>query len=220
MGVTLSIEEKMECRGAKGEDIPRPEEGLTSSSNPGSWPPAASEDVFDPEDEDDEESASIDAWVAVALMAFSTVIVAINSEFLVDTIQLVAEGSGLPIGFIGVILLPIAGNACEHASALRFSMRDRPGLAIGIAVGSSTQVALLVIPASVLIAQALGKPMDLAFGVLNVAVVTFTLIVVSVLLLDGRSNWFKGYVLCAMYAFIAALYLYIPPGFGEDMPQR
>mmetsp|Transcript_17527 Transcript_17527/g.61258 ORF Transcript_17527/g.61258 Transcript_17527/m.61258 type:complete len:514 (+) Transcript_17527:101-1642(+) len=181
--------------------------------------PAQPEDVFDSKDDDDEEdeeSASIDLWVALLLMSLSTLVVAINSGFLVDTIQKVAEGSGLPMGFIGVILLPIAGNACEHASALRFSMRDRPGLAIGIAVGSATQVALLVIPLSVIIGQAIDKPMDLDFGVLNVAVVTFSLLVVVIMLLDGRSNWFKGYVLCAMYVFIAALYLYIPPAFGDD----
>jgi len=166
-------------------------------------------------DEDDDESPGLHAWVALLLMALSTVVVAVNSEFLVGSIQDAVSGAGIPMDFIGVILLPLAGNACEHASALRFCMRDRPGLAIGIAVGSSTQVALLVIPFSVIVAQAMGQPLDLDFGILNVAVLTFSVLVVFVLLIDGRSNWFKGYLLVAMYVFIATLYLYIPPSFGN-----
>lgn len=173
------------------------------------------------EEEDDEEGApSLHASVALGLMALSTLVVALNSEFLVDSIQSAAGSAGIPMGFVGVILLPLAGNACEHASALRFCMCDRPGLAIGISVGSSTQVAMFVIPFSVLIAQAFGVSLDLDFGVLNVAVLTFSVLVVFVLLIDGRSNWFKGYVLIAMYVFIAALYLYIPPSFGDDEEMR
>lgn len=186
------------------------------ATSPPSNMPLMQADFMADDEEEEEESASIDASVAIIMMAAVTVLVALNSQFLVAVLQRTVELSGLPMGFIGVILLPVAGNACEHASAVRFCMRDRPGLAIGIAVGSATQVALLVIPLSVLLAQMMGQPLDLDFGILNVAVVSFTLIVVVVLLLDGRSNWFKGYVLCAMYFFIAALYLYIPPGFGLD----
>jgi len=168
------------------------------------------------EEDDDEEDAALDPPVAILLMLVSTIVVAINSELLVGTIDSVVSGSSLSIGFIGVILLPIAGNACEHASAIRFAMRDRPGLAIGIAVGSSTQVAMLVVPASVLLAEALGKPLDLDYGVMNVAVLTFTVLVVLVMLIDGRSHWFKGYILVAMYVFLGALYLYVPHGFGDN----
>mmetsp|Transcript_6843 Transcript_6843/g.19513 ORF Transcript_6843/g.19513 Transcript_6843/m.19513 type:complete len:527 (-) Transcript_6843:197-1777(-) len=210
---TLAEEEKMEvvatpCRSMDS----RPHAPL----DPDGAHSLVAESNNESEDDDDDASPSLHAWVALALMAASTVVVALNSEFLVGSIQDAATGAGIPIGFVGVILLPLAGNACEHASALRFCMRDRPGLAIGIAVGSSTQVAMLVIPFSVLVAQAVGQPLDLDFGILNVAVLTFSVLVVFVLLIDGRSNWFKGYVLVAMYVFIAALYLYIPPSFGDD----
>merc|ERR1712083_1161943 len=107
-----------------------------------------------------------------------------NSKFLVDALEPVVRDVGIPQNFIGVILLPIAGNACEHAAAIRFAMQDRPGLAIGIAVGSSTQVALLVVPFAVVAGWVLGEDLNLDFGCLNTAVVTFSVLVVLTLLLD------------------------------------
>lgn len=162
------------------------------------------------EGDDDEEDASISAWCAVLLMGCCTLVTAFNSELLVDVLEEVVKSVGIPETFIGVVLLPIAGNACEHASALRFALHDRPGLAIGIAVGSSTQVALLVVPFSVIVGSFMGRPLDLNFGALNTLVVTFSVLVVLTLLLDGRSNWMKGYLLMALYVFIATLYWYVP----------
>mmetsp|Transcript_64521 Transcript_64521/g.178903 ORF Transcript_64521/g.178903 Transcript_64521/m.178903 type:complete len:531 (+) Transcript_64521:63-1655(+) len=162
------------------------------------------------EEDTDEECASISAPCAVLLMIACTVVTAINSEILVDVLESVVETAGIPETFIGVILLPIAGNACEHAGAIRFAMHDRPGLAIGIAVGSSTQVALLVVPFAVIVGSFMGRPMDLNFGGLNAMVVTFSVLVVLTLLLDGRSNWMKGYLLVALYVFTATLYWFIP----------
>lgn len=162
-------------------------------------------------DEDEDSAPGLSATCATLLMLLCTVTVALNSEYLVDAIDSVVRSEGIPEAFIGVILLPIAGNACEHASAIRFAMQDRPGLAIGIAVGSATQISLLVVPFSVVVAWALDKPLDLDFGMLNTAVVTFTILVMISLLQDGRSNWFKGYLLCAMYCFIGVLYWFVSP---------
>mmetsp|Transcript_57338 Transcript_57338/g.134183 ORF Transcript_57338/g.134183 Transcript_57338/m.134183 type:complete len:514 (+) Transcript_57338:59-1600(+) len=172
--------------------------------------PGLDEGEDDDDDDEDDAGPGLSAWCATGLMAVSTLAVAINSEYLVDVIEEVVRSNGLPESFIGVVLLPIAGNACEHASAIRFAMQDRPGLAIGIAVGSATQISLLVVPFSVIVAWQMDKPLDLDFGILNTAVVTFCILVVLTLLLDGRSNWFKGYILCCMYAFLAVLYWYVP----------
>jgi len=161
-------------------------------------------------EEENDEAASISATCAVLLMLCCTVVTAVNSELLVGVINDVVQNAGIPETFIGVILLPIAGNACEHAGAIRFAMNDRPGLAIGIAVGSSTQVALLVVPFAVIMGSFMGKPLDLDFGALNTAVVTLSVLVVLTLLLDGRSNWMKGYLLVALYVFIAILYWFMP----------
>jgi len=171
------------------------------------------------EDDDDDASASLTVWCSFLLMAFCTIVVAINSEFLVDVIKPVVRSGGIPESFIGVVLLPIAGNACEHAAAIRFAVQDRPGLAIGIAVGSSTQVALLVVPFSVLVGWAMDKPMNLDFGALHTTVVTLSILVVLTLLLDGRSNWLKGYILVCLYVFIAVLYWYAPVRSDTPIPE-
>jgi len=98
-------------------------------------------------------------------------------------------------------------------------VQDRPGLAIGIAVGSSTQVALLVVPFSVLVGWAMDKPMNLDFGALHTTVVTLSILVVLTLLLDGRSNWLKGYILVCLYVFIAVLYWYAPVRSDTPIPE-
>lgn len=169
-----------------------------------------------PDEEDEEEGPAITVTCAISLMLVVTVIVSFTSDYLVDAIHELLETSSIPAGFIGVILLPIAGNACEHAGAVRFAMDDKPGLSIGIAVGSSTQVALLVVPFSVVVGWVVGQPMNLDFGVMNTAVMLLSVIVVQALLLDGRSNWLKGYMLCAAYVFIAVLYWFLPPQMGTE----
>merc|ERR1712232_657659 len=88
--------------------------------------------------------------MSIVVMIGVTFIVAFTSEMLVASLEGVVEGLGVSQHFIGIILLPIVGNACEHASAIRFAVMDKPGLSIGIAVGSSTQISLFVVPFSVL----------------------------------------------------------------------
>eukprot|EP00929_Paragymnodinium_shiwhaense_P029912 TRINITY_DN17053_c0_g1_i1.p1 TRINITY_DN17053_c0_g1~~TRINITY_DN17053_c0_g1_i1.p1 ORF type:complete len:542 (-),score=63.55 TRINITY_DN17053_c0_g1_i1:202-1827(-) len=162
------------------------------------------------EDDEDDGGPGLTASCAIFSMLVSTLIVSTNSEFLVDALEPVVHDVGIPQSFIGVILLPIAGNACEHAAAIRFAMRDRPGLAIGIAVGSSTQVALFVVPFSVLVGWAMCQPLDLNFGLMNTSVMILSVLVLLTLILDGRSNWFKGYLLMSLYALISVLYWYFP----------
>jgi len=176
------------------------------------------EDGADTED-DDEEGPGISVMCSILLMVVTTVVITFTSDCLVDAIKSLVglDGKGgsskLPAGFIGVILLPIAGNACEHAGAIRFAMQDKPGLAIGIAVGSSTQVALLVVPFSVIVGWAFGQPMNLNFGVMNTVVMLLSVMVVQATIMDGRSNWIKGYMLVATYVFIGVLYWFFP---GEE----
>merc|ERR1712203_1257463 len=113
-----------------------------------------------------------------------TAIVAWSSQMLVDTIEVLTEGGRLSEAFIGIILLPIVGNACEHAAAVRFAVNDKPGLAVSIAVGSSTQVALFVVPFSVIVGWAMDRPMDLNFGSLNTTVMLISVLVVLTIVLD------------------------------------
>lgn len=147
---------------------------------------------------------------AVLLLFFTTVIVAICSELLVDAIKGMSEGCNLSTHFIGIILLPFVGNACEHAAAVRFAVQDKLGLSVSIAIGSSTQIALFVVPFSVLAGWFIGVPMDLNFGTLNTSMITLSVVVVLSMVVDGQSNWLQGYLLCSVYVIIAVMYAYLP----------
>merc|ERR1719336_1245451 len=164
------------------------------------------------DDDDDDGEPSLSATASLVLMAITTGLIAVSSENLVDAIEEVVEHSNISANFIGIILLPFAGNACEHASAVRFAIQDRPGLSIGIAVGSSTQIALFVVPFTVVMGWVLDKPMDLVFGKMNTAVMILSVLVALTLVIDGRANWLKGFMLCTAYIFEAVLYWSTPDG--------
>lgn len=156
--------------------------------------------------EDEENEAGLGAFWALMLMSTITALIGYSSELLVEAMDEVVRTAGMPPSFIGVILLPFAGNACEHASALRFAIIDRPGLSIGIAVGSSTQIALLVVPFSVVMGWYLNQPMDLNFGYTDLTILFLSTLVVLATVLDGRSNWLKGFLLINAYVFVGILY--------------
>lgn len=157
-------------------------------------------------DSEDEEVGGMSIRASLVLMAVTTGMIAISTENLVDAISEVVAKSDLSADFIGIILLPFAGNACEHASAVRFAIQDRPGLSLGIAVGSSTQMALFVVPFTVVMGWILDQPMDLVFGRMNTTVLILSVLVAMTLVMDGRANWLKGYMLCTAYLFEAVLY--------------
>jgi len=164
------------------------------------------------EDEDEEEdgnSSGLTVTCAVSLLALTTVLVSISSSLLVNVIESVVASSGLTECFIGIILLPIVGNACEHAAAVRFAVQNKPGLSISIAVGSSVQVALFVVPSAVLMGWAIDQPLSMDFGVINTTVLVICVLVVMSIVVDGRSNWLEGYMLCSAYALLAVMYWHV-----------
>ncbi|CAJ1423664.1 unnamed protein product [Effrenium voratum] len=159
--------------------------------------------------EDSEDRPPLSIWLSILMMVVITVITDKISDYLCESIHGVTGSVNLD--FLGTILLPIAGNACEHLGAVRFAMDDKPGLAVGIAVGSSTQVALFVVPFAVIVGWILDVPMTLDFGLINTAVIFFSVLLVTVLMADGRSHWLKGYLLMLAYTFIAVLFWNLPP---------
>mmetsp|Transcript_110209 Transcript_110209/g.235312 ORF Transcript_110209/g.235312 Transcript_110209/m.235312 type:complete len:468 (-) Transcript_110209:73-1476(-) len=170
----------------------------------------ALQEVDDACDEDGDEDPKLSIGAAMGMLAGTTVIVGFCSELLVEALQGITKEASLSVHFIGIVLLPIVGNACEHASAIRFAMMDKPGLSIGIAVGSSTQISLFVVPFSVLVGWMMGLPMDLNFGALNTTVMTLSVIVVLSVVVDGQANWLQGYLLVSAYCVIAVLYWFLP----------
>lgn len=166
-------------------------------------------------DEDGEDDGGLTVSASIGLLAVTTLLVSIASELLVDVIEDVVAKSNIGECFIGIILLPIVGNACEHAAAVRFAVQNKPGLSISIAVGSSVQVALFVVPFAVLMAWSIGQPMTLDFGLLNITVLIICVLVVMSIVVDGRSNWLEGYMLCSAYALIAVMYWHVD-NFGDS----
>jgi Ca2+:H+ antiporter len=164
----------------------------------------------DAEEEDEEGHHHLSICMSMTLLFATTAIVAFISEILVHAIEGVTEGAHISEHFIGIILLPIVGNACEHAAAVRFAVQDKLGLSVGIAVGSSTQIALFVVPLSVICGWIMGQPMDLNFGSLNSSLITLSVIVVLSMVVDGQSNWLQGYLLCSVYAIICVMYWNLP----------
>ena len=156
------------------------------------------------EDEDEEEDPQLHFFVALATLAVSTAIIALCAEYMVDSIDAVTESSGLSKEFVGLILLPIVGNAAEHATAVTVAIKDKMDLAIGVAVGSSMQVALFLIPLLVIIGWGMGnEDMDLSFDLFQVAVMFVAVLLTNYLIGDGKSHWLEGFLLICLYAIIA-----------------
>lgn len=121
-------------------------------------------DVEDDEDEHDEqEEASMSAWSAAAVLIGVTIVISLCADYLVDSIDAIVATGAISKNFIGMILIPIVGNAAEHVTACVVAVRNKMDLAMGVAVGSSVQIALLVTPFLVLLGWAMGKEMDLQF---------------------------------------------------------
>lgn len=142
----------------------------------------------DPANEPDQPQLSI--AVAIITLCISTAFVGICAEFLVDSINDLVEIAHLSKTFVGLILLPIVGNAAEHATAVTVAIKDKMDLAIGVAVGSSMQIALLLIPFIVVLGWCLGNDdMNLQFDGFQIAILFVTVLLVNYLIGDGKSHW-------------------------------
>ncbi|KAK4179205.1 Sodium/calcium exchanger protein-domain-containing protein [Triangularia setosa] len=155
--------------------------------------------------EDDlQEEPQLHFIVAVATLAASTVVIAVCAEYMVDSISAITASGVVSEEFVGLILLPIVGNAAEHATAVTVAIKDKMDLAIGVAVGSSMQVALFIIPLLVIIGWGMGiDAMTLSFDPFQVAVLFVAVLLVNYLINDGKSHWLEGMLLMCLYAIIA-----------------
>lgn len=153
-----------------------------------------------------EEKAVLGAAWALVILLVCTVVVAAMSGFMVHSIEGLVEDWAIPQAFVGVVLLPIVGNACEHASAVRMALHNKVATAIAIAVGSSTQIAMLVMPFSVLYAWVRGQPLDLDLHPTGLAVLFLSVLVVFSVVMDAKSNWLEGAMLVLSYCLVGVLY--------------
>jgi Ca2+:H+ antiporter len=174
-------------------------------------------------DDDDKDGIPMSRTAAVVMLLVSTGLVALCAEFLVDAIPLMTKDSAVSQAFIGLIILPIVGNAAEHVTAVTVAAKNKMDLSIGVAVGSSIQIgmylgrgmvlfvsgwltwvsALFVTPLVVILGWAMNRDMSLYFTLFETVSLFVTVFVVNFLVLDGRSNYLEGALLIACYIIIA-----------------
>jgi Ca2+:H+ antiporter len=156
-----------------------------------------------------EEHPSWSRGKAVGILLISTAVVALEAEFLVSSLEPALEDLGLSKLFVGLIVIPIIGNAAEHSSAIMFALRDKVDVTLEIAIGSSTQIALFVAPALVFISLLVGHPMDFVFSTFEVAAVAISTVLVFMISIDGRSNWLEGAQLTGAYVIMAISFYFV-----------
>jgi len=150
-------------------------------------------------------------WPAVAMLCGATIGVAWMSELLVGSVSEAARALGMTELFIGVVIVAIAGNAAEHYSAVQMAARNQMDVAIGIAVGSSTQIALFVAPTLVFLSYAISPaPMDLLFTVFELVAVGIAVLTITLIAHDGETHWMEGVQLLAVYMILALGFYFLP----------
>lgn len=142
--------------------------------------------------DDDEELPAMSPWAAAVVLLLTTVAVSICAEYLVDSIDSLVETAHISKTFVGLVLIPIVGNAAEHVTAIVVALKDKMDLAMGVAVGSSLQIALLVTPFLVILGWIIDQPMTLHFQTFETVVFFLSVLVVTYVIQDGRSNYLEG----------------------------
>ena len=148
--------------------------------------------LFEAEEEEAHELGPVAASIVLIL---ATVGVTVCSDALVDSIDGIVEASGVSRTFIGLIIVPIVGNAGEYATTVKAAMKDKLNLAISVVVGSTLQIALFVTPFLVILGWIIGQPMALRFDTFETTVFFLAIVVVTCLIRDGRTNYFEGVLL-------------------------
>ncbi|OLL21813.1 Vacuolar calcium ion transporter [Neolecta irregularis DAH-3] len=157
-----------------------------------------------------EEHATLPVSIAVLVLIVVTVLVAVCAEFLVASIDSLVSNSSINRKFVGLILLPIVGNAAEHVTAVTLAIKDKVDLSIAVAVGSSAQVSLLVTPLMVILGWIIGKDMTLFFDPFQTVVLFASILLVNYIIQDGKSNYLEGSMLVTAYIIIAIAVWYYP----------
>jgi Ca2+:H+ antiporter len=165
-------------------------------------------DVFNPEYED-EDSWGWSTRASITMLAIAGVAVGVMSEVLVSSISEASHSIGLSEFFIGAIVVAIVGNAAEHWVAVLVARKDKMDLAVGIAIGSGAQIALFVAPVLVLCSFFIGPgPMPLVFNGFELTGLLFAVLIANYVTQEGRSNWFEGVQLLAVYVILAVAFFY------------
>ncbi|KPV74284.1 uncharacterized protein RHOBADRAFT_15953 [Rhodotorula graminis WP1] len=164
------------------------------------------------EEEEEVEEPTLNKWAALVLLVVVTVLVAVTAEFLVGSINGLTEAHPeISVEWVGLILLPIVGNAAEHVTAVSVSVHDKIDLSMGVAVGSSIQIALFVIPFMTVLGWIMDKPLSLLFDPFESITLFLSVLIVNYTIQDGRSNW-RTSPFSAVYIIVAVAFWFYPAG--------
>jgi Ca2+:H+ antiporter len=158
-----------------------------------------------------EEPSDMKAWslgVALAVLGIATVVTAVVAEALVGSLGTFAREAGLTEFFVAAVIVAIVGNAAEHGGAVVVAARGKIALAAEIALASSAQVAVFLVPAVALLALLI-DPLALSFRAVELVALGISVVVASALLADGRSSRAKGVVLIGLYVAIAIVFFLV-----------
>lgn len=148
---------------------------------------------------------------SLGVLVGSAALIGWVSEILVGSVEAAAESLGMTEVFVGVIVVAVVGNAAEHSTAILMAWKNRMDLAIGIAVGSSIQIALFVAPVLVFTSLVLGPtPMDLVFTPAEVIAIALAILITGQIAGDGRSNWLEGAQLLVVYLILGIVFYFLP----------
>merc|ERR1719498_2219459 len=145
---------------------------------------------------------------AIVVLGCCTIFTTYCTEYLINSIEDTIVAWHVSKEFIGIVVLPIIGNAAEHYSAILVAHKNQMDLSLGVAVGSSCQMALLVTPFTVLVGWVLNRDMSLDFHPFQVGVLLCAVLIVANVLQDGSSNWLEGSMLTTAYLSIATIYYF------------
>jgi Ca2+:H+ antiporter len=165
--------------------------------------------VFHPPDSP-RESPEASKGQAITMLALATLCIAVLSEILVDQIGPVTHALGMTELFVGVIVVALVGNSAENSTAILMARRNKMDLAMSVATGASTQIALFVAPVLVFLSLAMGHPMTLLFNGFEIAGIFLSVLVVAMISSDGETHWFEGAQLLAVYAILAVAFYFVP----------
>ncbi|KAH6618080.1 Sodium/calcium exchanger protein-domain-containing protein [Chaetomium sp. MPI-SDFR-AT-0129] len=169
------------------------------------------------QEEQEEEEPVLGPWAAAFVLVVVTVIISFCADYMVDSIDALVATGKISKTFIGLILIPIVGNAAEHVTACVVAVKNKMDLAMGVAIGSSIQIALLVTPALVMLGWAIGQPMTLHFETFETIAFALSVLVVTYTVQDGKSNYLEGAMLLGLYLIIALAFWASPAdALGKD----
>jgi Ca2+:H+ antiporter len=166
--------------------------------------------VPDPNDDDDDEEPEYSFWFSFIAIAVVALLISVLSDFLVDSVQGAAEGLKLSQHFNGLVLIPIVGNVAEHASAVMMALKMKLDISIGVALGSSVQIGMFVMPVICLAGAIFDRSLDLKFSVFTTSTLMVTVLLTFAVASAGSATWLSGLKLVVAYLILVLAFFHAP----------